>query len=401
MARIVVVGAGIIGLATAARLATRGDDVVVLEKETEVAEHQTGRNSGVIHSGLYYVPGSLKARLGTAGAASMTAFAHEHGVAVETCGKLVVAVDDDEVARLDVLAERGRANGVPVHRIGPDEAREHEPHVACVAALRVESTGIVDYRGVCRVLAAQVTDAGGEIRLGTTFVGARTDGDGVRVRLLDPSGDGTELRADALVVCAGLYADRAARTCGIQPAARIVPFRGEYFELAPHAARLVRGLIYPVPDPRFPFLGVHLTKMVGGGVHAGPNAVLALAREGYRWRDVSPADVADALTWPGLWRLGARNWAPGAREVARSLSTSLFAASLARLVPGIGKADIVPAPAGVRAQALQRDGSMVDDFLVQTVGRQVHVLNAPSPAATASLEIAKHLERELDGALAA
>lgn len=402
MTRFIVVGAGIIGLATAARLAARGDEVTVLEKEADVAEHQTGRNSGVIHSGLYYPPGSLKATLGTAGARSMTEFAEEHGIAVETCGKLVVAVEEDEVARLAVLAERGRANGVPVREISAAEAREYEPHVVCRAALHVESTGIVDYRGVCRALADQVRAGGGEILFGRAFRGARTEGDRVRawVDVVD-GGQREEIVADALVVCGGLHADRLARACGLEPEARIVPFRGEYFELAPQAAELVNGLIYPVPDPRFPFLGVHLTKMVGGGVHAGPNAVLALAREGYRWRDVSPADVADALTWPGLWRLGARNWVPGAREVARSMSRSLFASSLARLVPEIGRDDLTPSPAGVRAQALRRDGGLVDDFLIQTVPRQVHVLNAPSPAATASLEIAKHIERELDSGLAA
>ncbi|KRD47383.1 hydroxyglutarate oxidase [Oerskovia sp. Root918] len=402
MTRFIVVGAGIIGLATAARLAARGDEVTVLEKEADVAEHQTGRNSGVIHSGLYYPPGSLKATLGTAGARSMTEFAEEHGIAVETCGKLVVAVEEDEVARLALLAERGRANGVPVREISAAEAREYEPHVVCRAALHVESTGIVDYRGVCRALADQVRAGGGEILFGRAFRGARTEGDRVRawVDVLD-GGQREEIVADALVVCGGLHADRLARACGLEPEARIVPFRGEYFELAPQAAELVNGLIYPVPDPRFPFLGVHLTKMVGGGVHAGPNAVLALAREGYRWRDVSPADVADALTWPGLWRLGARNWVPGAREVARSMSRSLFASSLARLVPEIGRDDLTPSPAGVRAQALRRDGALVDDFLIQTAPRQVHVLNAPSPAATASLEIAKHIERELDAGVAA
>ena len=399
--RVLIVGAGIIGLATAARLAERGDEVLVIEKEPDLAQHQTGRNSGVIHSGLYYAPGSLKARLGAAGAESMPAFARAHGVAVETCGKLVVAVDSTEVARLEVLAERGTANGVDVRVIGPDEARDYEPDVACVAALRVESTGIVDYRGVCLALADEVRDAGGEIRFSLAFRGARTEGAQVRAWLDDAvSGEREDVVADAMVVCAGLYADRLAIACGIDPGARIVPFRGEYFELAPTAASRVNGLIYPVPDPRFPFLGVHLTKMVGGGVHAGPNAVLALAREGYRRRDVSPADVADALSWPGLWHLGARNLVPGAREVARSMSASLFAKSLARLVPGIGPDDLVPAPAGVRAQALQRDGSMVDDFLLRTRPGQVHVINAPSPAATASLEIAKHIEKTLDATLA-
>lgn len=405
-----VVGGGIIGLATAARLAARGDDVTVVEKEDHLAEHQTGRNSGVIHSGLYYAAGSLKARLGVAGAESMLAFAREHGVAVERTGKLVVAVDESEAPGLLRLAERARTNGVPARMLTAAQARQYEPHVACVAALRVETTGIVDYRGVCDALAGLVREAGGTIRLGTTFLGARTRAGRVRVRLLGPGGPAAggrraptapgreeQVTVDGLVVCGGLHADRLARASGLEPDVRIVPFRGEYYELTPQAAELVRGLVYPVPDPRFPFLGVHLTRMVHGGVHAGPNAVLALAREGYRWRDVVLGDVADAVAWPGLWALGARNWAPGLREVARSASPALFARSLARLVPGLSVADITPSPAGVRAQALRRDGALVDDFDVATTAGQVHVLNAPSPAATASLEIARHLVDQLDG----
>ncbi len=398
MARVVVVGAGIVGLATAARLAQRGDEVTVVDKEPSLAAHQTGRNSGVIHSGLYYAPGSHKARMASTGAESMVAFAQAHGVRVERCGKLVVATSAEELPRLRALAERALANGVPARLIGPEEAAGYEPHVACVGALRVESTGIVDYRGVCEALADQVRDAGGEVRLGTSFVAATTVGRQVRLRLTTPEVE--DLAADALVGCAGLQADRVARACGVEPEARIVPFRGEYFELSGEPAGWVRNLIYPVPDPRFPFLGVHLTRMIEGGVHAGPNAVLALAREGYRWRDVSVRDLADALAWPGLWRLGVRNVGPGAAEMVRSVSRRAFARSLARLVPGIGAEHLVPAPAGVRAQALRRDGGMVDDFLVQAVSRQVHVLNAPSPAATAALEIARHLESEVDRALA-
>ncbi|QAY69001.1 L-2-hydroxyglutarate oxidase [Xylanimonas protaetiae] len=397
MSKVVVVGAGIVGLATAARLAARGDDVVVVDKEDGVAAHQTGRNSGVVHSGLYYSPGSLKAQLGVAGSRSMVAFAREHGVAVDVCGKLVVATSEEEVLRLRALHERGTANGIDGLRLlAPEQAREIEPHVACAAALFVPATGIVDYRGVCDVLARQVRESGGEVRFGVRARAARDLPDGVELTVED----GEPLRADALVACAGLYADRFARASGVDPQARIVPFRGEYFELAPGAAGLVRGLVYPVPDPRFPFLGVHLTRMVHGGTHAGPNAVLALAREGYRWRDVVPADVLDALTWPGLWRLAQGNVGTGAREVVRSASRRVFARSLARLVPEITAADLVPAPAGVRAQALGRDGRLVDDFLVVTGPRQVHVVNAPSPAATASLEIARHLERQVDAALA-
>ncbi len=391
MSHVVVVGSGIVGLAVAARLAARGDEVTVLDKEHDVARHQTGRNSGVIHSGLYYAPGSLKATMAAAGARSMSAYARERGVATATCGKLVVATEPEELPGLQRLAERAVANGVPARMLTPAQARGYEPHVRCLAALRVESTGIVDYTGVCRAFAADVEAAGGHLALGEALVAARSTPTGVQVR--------TSLRdrdADALVVCGGLHADRLARACGLEPEARIVPFRGEYFELTPEAGELVRGLVYPVPDPRFPFLGVHLTRGVEGTVHAGPNAVLALAREGYTWTDVSPRDVADALSWPGLWRLAAHNVVPGAAEVLRSMSTHAFARSLARLVPDLTADDLVPAPAGVRAQALRRDGAMVDDFLLQTTSRQVHVLNAPSPAATASLEIARHVVDTLD-----
>ena len=398
MAHVVVVGSGIVGLATAARLAARGDRVTVLEKEPVLAAHQTGRNSGVIHSGLYYPPGSLKATLGTAGAASMKAFAAEHGVAVRTTGKLVVAVTDDELPRLTVLAERAVANGVPARLVSAAEAREYEPNVACVAALRVESTGIIDYPAVCRVLAEAVEAAGGEVLLGHALVSATSPASAAEPVRVTVAHDGAthEITADSVVVCGGLHADRLARACGVEPGARIVPFRGEYFELTPGAAALVKGLVYPVPDPRFPVLGVRLTTMGHGGVHAGPNAVWALAREGYRWRDVDVRDVASALSWPGLWRLGARNVVPGAREVARSMSRSLFASSLARLVPGIERDDLVPSPSGVRAQALAKDGRLVDDFHVVTGPRQVHVINAPSPAATAALEIAEHIVGVLD-----
>jgi L-2-hydroxyglutarate oxidase len=391
---VVVVGGGIVGLATARALARRGDEVTVLEKEAALATHQTGRNSGVIHSGLYYAPGSLKATMAVRGAASMTAFARDRRIPVETTGKLVVATTPDEVPGLHRLAERATANGVPARLVTAVEARSFEPYVSCVEALRVETTGIVDYVAVSRAFADDVVAGGGLVRVDTGFGGVDTRPRGVlRVRT-SGSTDGVE--ADAMVVCAGLQADVVARACGIVPEARIVPFRGEYFELVPHREHLVHGLIYPVPDPRFPFLGVHLTRMVHGGVHAGPNAVLALRREGYTWRDVDLGELRDSLSWPGLWRLGAKHAASGTREVVRSLSRSAFARSVARLVPGIEARDLVPAPAGVRAQALRRDGSLVDDFLVQTAPRQVHVLNAPSPAATASLEIAEHLVGQVD-----
>jgi len=396
VAHVVVVGAGIVGLAVADRLAARGDRVTVVEKESSLAQHQTGRNSGVIHSGLYYPPGSLKARMCVAGSASMLAFARTHGVAVERCGKLVVAVEEDERAALHRLADRARTNGVPARLIGPSEIREIEPHVAAVEALWVESTGIIDYRQVCQVLAGRVEAAGGEIRFGTSLVGAAPTGNPGLIVATDRG----DLQMDGLIVCAGLHADRMALACGLVPQARIVPFRGEYFELTERAARLVSGLVYPVPDPRFPFLGVHLTRMIHGGVHAGPNAVLALAREGYRWRDVDLRDLRSALSWPGLWRLGRGNVGAGARELIRSVSKRVFARSLARLVPDLRAGDLVASPAGVRAQALTRGGRLVDDFLVQSPHRQVHVLNAPSPAATAALEIAPYIVAELDGAIA-
>ncbi|MBK8470130.1 MAG: L-2-hydroxyglutarate oxidase [Candidatus Phosphoribacter sp.] len=392
---IVVVGAGIVGLATARALALAGHRVEVLDKEHAIAQHQTGRNSGVIHAGLYYPPGSLKARMAVAGARSMTAYAAANGIAHDICGKLVVAADERDLPGLRTLAERAAANGVPAQLLTPEQAREHEPYVRCVAALHVETTGIIDYPAVCRSLADDLAAAGGVVRLGVTVAGATPRPGGIRV--LTSAG---EIDADALVVCAGLYADRVAEACGLAPEARIVPFRGEYFELGGDKHYLVRGLIYPVPDPRFPFLGVHLTRMIAGGVHAGPNAVLALRREGYTWRDVDLAELRESLAWPGLWRLARRNVVPGAREIVRSLSRRQFAASLSRLVPGIEAADLHPAPAGVRAQALRRDGSMVEDFLVQTHGRQVHVLNAPSPAATAALEIADHIAGHVERALA-
>ena len=388
-----VVGGGIVGLATAYALTRRGVGVTVLEKEDRIAGHQTGNNSGVIHSGLYYAPGSLKATLGVAGAESMLAFAREHDVAVEQCGKLVVATRAEQVPKLEELHRRGRANGVPCRPVTPAEAREHEPHVACVAALRVETTGIVDYVGVSRTLARLVEAAGGEVRLATTVESISTrEG---RVRVGTDHGSGDEVVADALVNCAGLHSDRVARLAGVRPEVRVVPFRGEYFELAPAYADLVKGLIYPVPDPTLPFLGVHLTRMIGGGTHAGPNAVLALAREGYTWRDVVPRDVWDYLTWPGLWRLGRRYWRTGLEEVRRSFSRPRFAASLRELVPDVPDAALVPTHAGVRAQAMKRDGSLVDDFLVVRRPGQVHVLNAPSPAATASLEIGRRLAADL------
>jgi L-2-hydroxyglutarate oxidase len=393
--RFVVIGGGIVGLATAYRLLQDrpGAEVTVLEKEPRVAAHQTGHNSGVIHAGVYYRPGSLKARLCRAGSRSIVEFCAEHQIPAQVCGKLIVATDPAELPRLHALHERALANQLSARLLGPAEAAEHEPHLACLAALHVSSTGIVDFAAVCRTLATLVEKSGGQVRLGARVTAIRDRAAG-SYQLSTTAG---EVGADVVVNCAGLHADRVAKLAGVDPPVRIIPFRGEYYELVPGRRELVRGLIYPVPDPRLPFLGVHLTRMIDGSVHAGPNAVLATAREGYRWRRVSPRDLAGIAGWPGMWRLGRRHLRYGLVEVRRSLSRRRFAADLARLVPELTTADIVPAGSGVRAQAVRRDGSLVDDFLVVARPGQLHVLNAPSPAATSSLEIAKHLVSQLPG----
>ncbi|EWC61750.1 L-2-hydroxyglutarate oxidase [Actinokineospora spheciospongiae] len=389
-----MVGGGILGLATARELTARGRSVTVLEKEPRWAAHQTGHNSNVVHAGLYYAPGSVKARMSVAGNRSMAEYAREHGVPFQRCGKLVVATEESQLPALRVLAERAEANGVPVRVISAAEAREHEPEVACVAALRVDSTGIIDFPAVCAAMVGELERAGADLRLSTPVLGIRAgSAGGVEVAT------GTEvLRASTLVNCAGLHSDRIARMAGLRPRARIVPFRGEYYELKPSRASLVRGLIYPVPDATLPFLGVHLTRMLDGSVHAGPNAVLALKREGYRWRDVSAADVAETVRFPGTWALARKYAYPtGVDEVLRSLSRRRFAASLAKLVPAVGEDDIVPSGAGVRAQALLPDGTLLQDFLIEEAPNQVHVLNAPSPAATCALEIGRHIADQLRG----
>lgn len=394
--RVVVIGGGIVGLAVARELLARGNAVTVCEKESRWAAHQSGHNSNVAHAGLYYRPGSLKARAAVAGNASMVRFAREHGVSVWVCGKLVVATAEAELAGLAALEQRATANGVPVRRLSPEQAQEYEPAVSCVAALRVETTAIIDFPGVCAALARSLDAAGADLRLATPVLGIRPAGGGHtaghRVEIATPNG---VLRADALVNCAGLHADRVAELAGLRPAARIVPFRGEYYELREPARHLVRGLIYPVPDPTLPFLGVHLTRTLDGGVHAGPNAVLALSREGYRWSQLSGADILDVARFPGTWRLARRYARTGLDEVLRSISRRRFAASVARLVPAIGPEDLVRAGAGVRAQALRPDGSLVDDFLIQCAPGQAHVLNAPSPGATSALEIARQVADRL------
>lgn len=381
---VVVIGGGILGLATADALQARlpGASIVVLEKEDVVATHQTGRNSGVIHAGLYYAPGSLKAELATRGGARMVEFCANYGVAHDRCGKLVVATSNDEVPRLTALAERARANGVTITDLTAEEAHEYEPHVAAIAAFHVAATGRADFAGVAAALARQVSAAGGEIRTGVRAGRATSTATGWRIET-----DGLPLNARFLVGCAGLHADRVARAAGQRPDARILPFRGEYLDVTGPSADLVRGLVYPVPDPRFPFLGVHLTRGLDDHVHAGPNAVLAMAREGYRWSDTSIRDLLGAVAWPGTTRLIGRYWRPGLEELLRSLSRRRFVSAARRLIPDLDRADLRRAPAGVRAQAVDRRGSLLDDFALVDGDRSLHVLNAPSPAATASLEI--------------
>lgn len=385
-----VIGGGIVGMATAMALARRGmTRLVVLEAEAELAAHQTGHNSGVIHSGLYYKPGSLKAKLCTAGRDEMYRFCEERSVPHERCGKVVVALDAGELPRLDELERRGRANGlVDIRRLRPDEIREFEPHVAGIAALHVPITGIVDFPGATRAMSEVVRELGGEVRTNAQVLAVRRLPSMEGFSLSTPGGD---LIAGRIVNCGGLQCDRVARLCGVDPGVRIIPFRGEYYDLVEAKRGLVRNLIYPVPDPRFPFLGVHYTRMVGGGVEAGPNAVLALARHGYRWRDVSLADTAGLVGFRGFWRMARAQWRTGIMELRRSLSKRRFVADLRRLIPELTATDVVPARSGVRAQAVDRNGKLLDDFHIVTADRMVHVLNAPSPAATASIAIGRHI----------
>ena len=383
---IAVVGGGLVGLATALALAEKhGRIVAVLEAEDRLAAHQSGHNSGVIHSGLYYKPGSLKAKLCVEGARELYRFCEEEGIAHERCGKLVVATREDELPRLDELERRGQANGLAgLQRLRKEEIREHEPHAAGIAALWVPETGIADYPAVAQAYGRRIEAHGGTVWTGARVQAVRRDGPGLVVETTRGA-----VACKSLVNCAGLQSDRIARLCGAPVDVRIIPFRGEYYELVPERQNLVGGLIYPVPDPRLPFLGVHLTRMVKGGVEAGPNAVLALKREGYRWTDVSPRDIAASAAWPGLWRLAARFWRTAAFEVWRSLVKSAFVRDLQRLVPEIRDEDLFRAGAGVRAQAMERNGALVDDFRIVHSENAIHVLNAPSPAATASLAIGR------------
>ena len=382
---VVVIGGGILGLATTLRLleARPGLQIAIVEKETELATHQTGHNSGVLHAGLYYAPGSLKARLCREGKAAIEAFAESRGIPFERCGKLVVALDESELDRLSALRDRATANGVPgLEEVGPERIRELEPNAAGIRGLWSPSTGIIDFRRVALAIAEDLRASGVRI-----LTGRKVDALAERGREVVVATTAGELTADLVVACAGLHADRIAALGGDASGPTIVPFRGDYYTLVPEARGLVRGLLYPVPDPRFPFLGVHFTKRIDGAVWAGPNAVLAFAREGYRRRDLRPRDLAASLTDPGFLRLARRHLRTGLAEMWRDWWKPAFVAELQRYVPAIRADQLVFGPSGVRAQALARDGSLVDDFALGGSGRILHVRNAPSPAATSSLAI--------------
>ncbi|AUY50353.1 L-2-hydroxyglutarate oxidase [Streptomyces sp. CB01881] len=403
---VLVVGGGIVGLSTAYALTRErpGLRLAVLEKEAGFAAHQTGRNSGVIHSGVYYRPGSLKARYAVAGAAEMVGFCRTHDIPHEVTGKLIVATGPAELPRLRALAERGRENGIPVTELDRAGIARYEPQVTGIAGLHVGTTGICDFPAVAGTYARLAREAGAELRTGTELRAVARRADGVTVQT-----SAGELRCQVLVNCAGLHSDRIARLAGDDPGVRIVPFRGEYYELAKDRRELVRGLVYPVPDPAFPFLGVHLTRGIHGDVHVGPNAVPALAREGYDWRTVRPRDLAGTLAFPGTWQIARRHWRYELGELHRSLSKRAFTTAVRRLLPAVTAEDLVPATAGVRAQAVGRDGSLLDDFAFagfdpedpRSTRRLVHVLNAPSPAATASLPIGREVARRALAALEA
>lgn len=381
---VAIIGGGIVGLATALALTSqRSLGLIVLEAEDRLAAHQTGHNSGVIHSGLYYKPGSLKARNCVAGREALVRFCQEHQIAHDRCGKIVVATQPEELPRLNNLEERGRANGLKgLRRLGPEEIKEYEPHVTGLAGLLVPETGIVDYRQVAETYARLVRQAGGIIQTQARFLACHSQPNELRLETTQG-----EIRCRYLINCGGLQSDRVARLCGVEPGLRIVPFRGEYYELVPERQFLVKNLIYPVPDPQFPFLGVHFTRMIHGGVEAGPNAVLAFKREGYQRSSFSPGDTWDIATYNGFWRLAGRHWRMSLGEFHRSYSKRAFVKALQRLLPELTIDDVHPAGAGVRAQALEPNGALVDDFRIVEAKRMIHVLNAPSPAATASLSI--------------
>lgn len=387
-----IIGGGIVGLSTAMALGKRYPNakILVLEKESKWAFHQTGNNSGVIHSGIYYKPGSFKAKFCRDGSRSMVEFCQEHDIAHEVCGKVIVATDEQELPRLENLYKRGLENNLEVKRISAEEVKEIEPHVTCVAGIRVYSTGIANYKQVCLKYAELIEKQGGELRLNTKVEKISRSG---KNQVLETNNDTFETRF--VINCAGLHSDRLAKLAQVNPQAKIVPFRGEYYELTPEKRYLVKTLIYPVPNPDFPFLGVHFTKMIDGSVHAGPNAVLSLKREGYKKTDFDLRDFAEVMTYPGFWKLAAKHADEGIQEIIRSFSKAAFTRSLQKLIPEVRSEDLVPCHAGVRAQALMNDGKLVDDFLIVQDQNSVHVCNAPSPAATSSLEIGKSIVAQI------
>jgi L-2-hydroxyglutarate oxidase len=384
---VIIIGGGVVGLGVALEITRRFPRLrlLLVEKEDRVARHQSGHNSGVIHSGVYYKPGSMKARLCVSGAAAMIEFCRDHGIAHNVCGKVIVATLADELPRLEELRRRGEANGLAGLRlIGPEELREIEPHATGLQALVVPSTGVTDFALVCEKYAELISARGGTVLTSAAAIGIQRTADEIVIETSKGA-----FAADWLINCAGLFADRVSRMAGDDPAVMIVPFRGEYYDLSPARASLVRALIYPVPDPRFPFLGVHFTRRITGRVDAGPNAVLALAREGYRRTDITVRDLAWSIAFPGFWRMAGKHWRNGLDEWHRSLSKTAFVRALQRLLPEVEEKDLVPGGSGVRAQALKPDGALVDDFQFVPSGKVLHVLNVPSPAATASLMIGK------------
>jgi len=387
-----IIGGGIVGLSTAMALGKRYANarILVLEKESKWAFHQTGNNSGVIHSGIYYKPGSFKAKFCRDGSRSMVEFCQEHEIAHEVCGKVIVATDEQEIPRLENLYKRGLENNLEVKRISAEEVKEIEPHVTCVGGIKVFSTGIANYKQVCLKYAELIEKQGGELRLNTKVEKISRSG---KNQVLETNNGTFETRF--VINCAGLHSDRVAKLAKVDPQAKIVPFRGEYYELTPEKRYLVKTLIYPVPNPDFPFLGVHFTKMIDGSVHAGPNAVLSLKREGYKKTDFDLRDFAEVMTYPGFWKLAAKHADEGIQEIIRSFSKAAFTRSLQKLIPEVKSEDLVPCHAGVRAQALMNDGKLVDDFLIVQDQNSVHVCNAPSPAATSSLEIGKAIVAQI------
>jgi len=390
---LIVIGGGIVGLATGLRIleARPGVKLLLLEKEDSLGQHQTGHNSGVLHAGLYYKPGSLKAKLAVEGLRQMVSFCQTHKVSYEQCGKIVVATEPSELPRLEKLMERGVANGLKgLRKLSVDEIREIEPHAAGLAAIHVPEEGIVDYAGVVEAMAKEIRNLGGEIKTGEWVQRLKGLGGMWRVETSNETYETTQV-----VACAGLHSDRVVSQSGMKPSAKIMPFRGEYYMIRKERQSLVRNLIYPVPDPQFPFLGVHFTRMVKGGVEAGPNAVLAMAREGYTWGDINIRDLSESLSFPGLWKFMLKYPSLCSYEIWRSISRREFCRSLQKLVPEICDADLETGSAGVRAQAMSADGSLVEDFSFVEGPSILHVVNAPSPAATASLAIGAEITRQL------